>query len=176
MTTPAQPIIITGFMGAGKTTVAIALSRKLGCAMIDLDHFITERMGRTPQEIIDEDGEQLFRELETQALGDALETVGAQTIALGGGTWIQQENRALIAEHGGFTIWLDASFELCWKRIESSAGTRPLARVYEQAQELYQARSVFYQLADLHVAAGEGKRVELIVGEILSALPPTQRA
>jgi shikimate kinase len=86
MTERTQPIIITGFMGAGKTSIASALARRLACAMIDLDQFIREREGRTPQAIIDEDGEQRFREIEAQALREALETDGARIIALGGGT------------------------------------------------------------------------------------------
>src|SRR5438270_333739 len=65
-------IVITGFMGAGKTTVAVALSRLLGCASLDLDDLITAREGRPPQQLIDEDGEAAFRECETLALREAL--------------------------------------------------------------------------------------------------------
>ena len=43
-------IVIVGFMGSGKTTVAAALGRKLGCQVTDLDSFITEREGRSPAE------------------------------------------------------------------------------------------------------------------------------
>jgi len=82
-------------MGAGKTTVAAALARKLSCAMLDLDDLIKERSGRTPQEIIDEQGEQRFREIESEALRAALETKRARIIALGGGTWTIESNRAL---------------------------------------------------------------------------------
>lgn len=170
MTTPAQQIIITGFMGAGKTTVADALSRKLGCAMIDLDRFITQRTGRTPQAIIDEDGEQRFRELESQAMRDALETVGAQTIALGGGTWTGPVNRALIKERNGFTVWLDAPFELCWQRISSENSSRPLARDFNSARELYDGRRAVYDLAMLRVEVREDKSADAIALEIMDAL------
>ncbi|HKC62661.1 MAG TPA: shikimate kinase, partial [Pyrinomonadaceae bacterium] len=121
----ARPIVITGFMAAGKTTVAASLARKLSCSMIDLDEFITGREGRTPQEIIDEDGEQHFREIENKALRDALETKRARIIALGGGAWMIPANRARILEHNGFTVWLDAPFDLCWRRVESQSNTRP---------------------------------------------------
>ena len=61
------PVVITGFMGAGKTTVAAALAERLGCRAIDLDEFTAGREGRTAQMIIDEDGEPRFREIETEA-------------------------------------------------------------------------------------------------------------
>jgi shikimate kinase len=113
-----EPVVITGFMGAGKTTAAAALAERLHCRALDLDEFIAGRHGRTAQMIIDEEGEPRFRELETEALREALRT-DACVIALGGGAWTIERNRALVAEHGGLTVWLDAPFELCWERIES---------------------------------------------------------
>jgi shikimate kinase len=166
----AQSIIITGFMGAGKTTIALALSRRLSCTMVDLDDLITEREGRTPQAIIDEDGEERFRELETQALSEVLEADAMRIIALGGGTWTITHNRALIKEHEGFTVWLDAPFELCWRRIESEGSVRPLGRDSGAARELYDKRRAFYDKARLRVEACEAKTAEMIAAEIAYAL------
>ena len=171
MKTSSKRIFITGFMGAGKTTVASALALRLGCRMIDLDHFIAEREGRTAQQIIDEDGEARFRGIETQALREALLDEEARIIALGGGAWIQEENRELIAKDEGFAIWLDASFELCWRRIAKSVEARPLARDHEQALGLYYSRRNGYGLAHPHIKVDEGKDVEKIVAEIVSSLP-----
>jgi shikimate kinase len=151
------PIIITGFMGSGKTTVAQALARSLDCRSIDLDQLITERAGRTPKEIIEQDGESGFREIETRLLREALEQGAARVIALGGGAWIIQTNRDLIAAHNGFAAWLDAPFELCWQRITAAGRKRPLARSEEQARKLYEERRPVYELATLRVAvAGKG--------------------
>jgi len=170
MKTRAQPIVITGFMGAGKTTVATALARRLGCRMIDLDRFIADREMRTAQVIIDEDGEKSFREIETRALRDALETDDVYTIALGGGTWTISENRALIDEYSGITVWLDAPFELCWKRIVSENLPRPFARDFVSAQALHRDRRPIYELAKVHVEVVEGKGIVAIVEEIVMAL------
>jgi shikimate kinase len=158
-------------MGAGKTTTALALSRRLSCTMVDLDCLITEREGRTPQAIIDEDGEERFRQLETEALSEVLEADRAPSIiALGGGTWTIPHNRALINEHEGLTIWLDAPFELCLRRIESEGAKRPLGRDSGAARELYDKRRAFYDEAMLRVEAGEDKTAEMLAAEIAYAL------
>ena len=176
MNRQTRPIIITGFMGAGKTTVALILSRKLKCAMVDLDHFITERTGRTPQAIIDEDGEPRFREIESQVLRDALENQHARIIALGGGTWTISVNRALINAHGGFTVWLDAPFKVCWRRITNESKSRPLAREFDSARELYDRRRAFYDEAMLRIEVSEDKSADAIATEIIDALSREQES
>ena len=144
-------IVIVGFMGCGKTTVADALARKLGCAMIDLDSFITDREGRSPAEIIAQESEPSFRELETRALKVVLEENAARVLALGGGAWTIEANRALVAQHNCVSVWLDAPFELCWERIQSSGMSRPLAPERESARELYEARRMSYELAQVRI-------------------------
>ena len=151
-----QPIIITGFMGAGKTTVAQALARLLNCSVIDLDQMITEKEIRSPKEIIEQDGEPAFRDVETRRLREALVLEPHGVIALGGGAWTLQQNRDLIVQHHGYAVWLDAPFELCWQRIVAGEGGRPLAPNEEQARRLYAERRHFYELASLHLIA-DGK-------------------
>ena len=121
-------IIITGFMGSGKTTIARELALLMGREMLDLDHVIAEAEGRTAKEIIEQDGEDSFREIETRSLGEVLENSVPGVIALGGGAWTFERNRNLVIQHGGVTVWLDATFELCWKRIIGSGGGRPASR------------------------------------------------
>jgi shikimate kinase len=164
-------IVITGFMGAGKTTVARALARLLGCASLDLDDLITAREGRTPQQLIDEDGEAAFREAETRALREALASDEARVIATGGGTWTLERNRALVAAHGCLSVWLDAPFELCWERITGGGATtdRPFARDRERARELYDRRLADYRLASLRVRVTPRLGVEELADEIAAA-------
>ncbi len=167
-TTPR--IVITGFMGAGKTTVAAALARLLGCAAIDLDDRITAREGRTPQQLIDEDGEAAFREVETRALGEVLREEAARVVALGGGAWALARNRLLVQEHGCLAVWLDAPFELCWQRIGEDRGeVRPNARDPLRARTLYDARRHAYSLAALRVSVTPERSADDIAAEILSA-------
>ena len=151
-----QQIVIIGFMGTGKTTVARELGRKLSCLAVDLDESITRREGRSPNEIIEQDGEARFRELETQMLREVLGE-GPRVIAVGGGAWTIAANRQLIAEYEAITVWLDAPFDLCWKRIETGGEARPLARSRELAERLYRERRPSYEQADARVVVSENE-------------------
>jgi shikimate kinase len=169
--TLTRRVVITGFMGAGKTTVARALATRLGCAAIDADEFVTAREGQTPQRIIDREGEPRFREIESRALAEILADESSRVIALGGGAWTTKANRELIARHVCFTVWLDAPFELCWRRIARAGwNARPLARDREAALSRYEARRDLYALASRRVEADESKSVVMIAAEIENLL------
>jgi len=171
MNKPSRRIVLTGFMGAGKTTVAESLASHFDCRMVDLDALIAGREGRSIATIIDDDGEARFREMESRALVDALEFKAARVIALGGGTWTLENNRVLIEKQDCLTVWLDAPFELCWKRICSEGNLRPLARDKETAQRLFDLRRTSYALATLCVEVSEEKSVEDLTARIIEALP-----
>ncbi len=164
-----QPIVITGFMAAGKTTVAYALARLLDCDVVDLDQLITESECRSPKEFIEQDGETAFREVETKHLLKAIGLAPNLVIALGGGAWTIERNRRLIAEHNGFTVWLDAPFDLCWQRIGAGNVGRPLAPNKEQAQRLYDERQQFYALASLHLSDDGKTTVDELAATIAAA-------
>lgn len=159
-------IVIVGFMGCGKTSVAKALAVRFGCEMSDLDSFITAREGRSPAEIIEQDGESAFREIETRALQDVLEQNEARIVALGGGAWTIESNRALLARHNCLSIWLDVPFEVCWERIKSSDRNRPLAPDRESAQKLYESRRAIYELAQLRIKSSD----HLMPNEVVTAI------
>jgi shikimate kinase len=142
-------------MGCGKTRVARELARRLGVVMVDLDDQITRRTGRSPAQLIDEDGEPAFRRIETDTLRDVLHEGEARVIALGGGAWIQEANRQLVDQYDCASVWLDAEFETCWTRIEASQEDRPLGRTRDQAFALYQRRRPVYELAAVHIPVRE---------------------
>jgi shikimate kinase len=163
-------VVITGFMAAGKTTVALALARLLDDSAIDLDELVTESEGRTPQALIDEEGEDYFREAETRALQFALEHETARVIATGGGTWTLERNRAHVRAHVCLSVWLDAPFELCWQRIERAGNTRPLARDKAKALQLYQQRRGEYALAELQLRVTPEESADTLAEKIRQAL------
>ena len=158
------PIVITGFMGCGKSKVARELALRRNVVMVDLDVWITSRVGRSPAQLINEDGERAFRAIETNALRELLQSRNAGVIALGGGAWIEEANRELIDQYSCITVWLDTPFEVCWERIAASDEDRPLGRTREQAQALYDRRKPIYALAQLHIPFSPD-----VISEILAA-------
>jgi shikimate kinase len=144
-------LIITGFMGCGKTMVARELARRLNLKMVDLDDRITEREGRSPAQLINEEGEPSFRAIESEVLRELFESERACVISLGGGAWIEKRNRDLIEDYGCESVWLDVPFEVCWARIEASEEERPLGKARDQAQALYELRRPTYELAKVWV-------------------------
>lgn len=143
-------IALTGFMGVGKSSVARHLANMLRCERLDLDDHIEVRTGRTVVDIIDKEGEDAYRRIETESLHDALRKDRVRILSLGGGTWTIEENRSLIRDHGMTCVWLESSFEHCWKNMRASRKERPLARNKEAAKTLFDARQKLYCLADWH--------------------------
>ena len=163
-------IVIVGFMGCGKTVVAQVLSRLLDRPCVDLDARIEDVAGRTPAQIISEDGEQAFREKETAALRELLHRDEGSVVALGGGAWTIAVNRELISSVDSVVVWLETPFDVCWQRIEQDPQLRPMAPSRAAAEKLFAERLPFYGLADLRIAfAGESPAQ---IAENIAALLP----
>lgn len=163
-------VLLTGFMAAGKTTVAHALAHLLGVSALDLDDLVAAREGRNAQQLIDEEGETIFRDAETHALEEALRDEGTRVLATGGGAFTFERNRALVNAHRCLTVWLDAPFELCWERIQAGDNSRPLARDEAKARELYERRRAAYALAELRLRVRADATPEQLAHEIANAL------
>jgi shikimate kinase len=159
-------LVITGFMGSGKTRIARELAQRLNLEMIDLDERITQREGRSPAQLINDEGEAAFRSIESEILHELLAKAAACVIALGGGAWIEARNRALIAEYGCTSIWLDVPFEVCWTRIEASDEERPLGKTRAEAQARYDRRRPIYELAKIHIWVSPNEDLNDLVSRI----------
>jgi len=143
-------IAITGFMGVGKSSVARHLAQMLRVKRIDLDAVIEKSEGRKIADIIDKDGEANYRIIETQNLADVLAANETRILSLGGGTWTIQKNRDLLAEYGFTSVWLEASFDHCWRNITFGRKDRPLARNKIMTRKLFDDRQKVYCLAEWH--------------------------
>lgn len=159
-------IYLVGFMAAGKTTVARALARRLGWQAEDIDELIEARERRTVAEIFTRSGEPYFRSVEREILRLLL-PLRHVVVATGGGTFVDQENRATI-NRDGFSIWLDVPFEALLARTPSD-GRRPLAADRLQMEQLFAARQAAYSLAHVRIPVG-AMPAEAVAEQILDAV------
>jgi shikimate kinase len=143
---------LLGFMGVGKSTIGPLLAEKLGTRFYDLDLLIEDAEKLTIRQIFESRGEPYFRRKETELLMP-LTQLRNMVIALGGGTFVQQANRALICPTGT-TIWLNVPFALIQQRIQDPL-SRPLFHSPQEMELLFQQRLPFYQMADIEFPVGE---------------------
>ncbi len=142
-------LVLIGFMGAGKTTVARELADAQGVTPLDSDAMLTDRLGRTPAEAFAEAGEAEFRAQEEALVAELLEGARERdVIALGGGSVESARVRELLAGHT--TVLLEVSPETAWARVGAeSRGERPLAADRSAFEELHARRLPTYEaLAD----------------------------
>jgi shikimate kinase len=138
-------------MGAGKTTVARALSRRIGWRFEDIDHRIEARERRSVSAIFAREGEPYFRNAERAVLQELLPERHV-VIAAGGGTFVDPDNRATMLNDGA-VAWLDIPLARVMERVPTD-GRRPLASDREQMEQLYERRRVAYCLAHTRIDAG----------------------
>lgn len=137
-------------MGVGKSSVGRHLAQILNSERMDLDFFIEKNERRKIAAIIDTDGIDAYRKIESENLRRLLDETTAQVVSLGGGTWTIDANRELIKSKGLTSIWLESTFEHCWFNIKFSHKERPLARDKTKAKQLFEERKKIYCLADWH--------------------------
>lgn len=152
-------IYLVGFMGAGKTTAARELGKRLDWKVEDIDARIERAERRDIPTIFRESGEAFFRNKEREMLIDLLPERGT-VVASGGGTFVDAVNRELMLRDGG-VIWLDAPFSTVLQRIPLD-GRRPLASDRPGMEQLYNQRLAAYRQAHLRVDAGRGSVEELV--------------
>jgi shikimate kinase len=163
-------IFLTGFMGAGKTTVGRLLAERLGVPFVDLDPEIERQAGMSVREIFASRGEGEFRRLEREALAAALAQPDA-VIATGGGTVAFEANARLIGA-SGLAVFLNPPFATIAARIGGRGKLdRPLFQDEAQALALYRERLPAYHRADLTVDVAPGEdagevaaRIALLIG------------
>lgn len=157
-------IVLTGFMGSGKSTVAALLAERLTMPLIDMDSEIVRRAGgmSIPQ-IFDTFGETHFRDLESQVAASFAGSHSA-VISTGGGTPERAENMRALKSARSCVVFLDVPFSTVQQRLAERTD-RPLLRDPVKAQELHERRQKIYtQYADL-IVSGE-KTPEEICREI----------
>lgn len=168
-------VVLTGFMGAGKSTVGRLLSRQTGWEFLDLDTHIEIVTGKSAQELFASLGEVGFRQIESEVLAAALHR-SKVIIAPGGAVIDKDENQsALAGSPGSFVVFLDAPFETLIERCKrqeqvETATYRPLLHQTEIARARYETRRLLYAShAQLTVDVSE-KSPDEVLGVILAAV------
>jgi len=141
-------------MGAGKTTVGLALAHRLGWRFVDLDDVVEEQECCSIEEIFRVRGETGFREAEKKALLALLAQPHFQSLvlAVGGGAFVQPENAAALQQAGLRVVFLDASADELRRRCAEQGGRpRPLLGDEHRFRQLYEQRRASYMKADLRV-------------------------
>ncbi len=125
----AKNIVLTGFMGAGKSTVGMKLAERLKMQFVDLDKEIEKVTGMTISQIFKRYGEIRFRS-EESLMAAKLAKKENLVIATGGGTVLQESNIDTFRENG-LIICLEANPEDIFARVNRKKGTRPLLKKYD---------------------------------------------
>ncbi|MBN2390522.1 MAG: 3-dehydroquinate synthase [Anaerolineae bacterium] len=144
-------LILTGFMGTGKTTIGREAAERLARTFVDMDDEIVARAGKPIPRIFAEDGEPAFRAIEAAVCAD-LSARDGLVIATGGGALVNPANRAVM-QRGGVVICLDAKPDEILRRVGSDDG-RPLLNVPDPAAriaELLAARRDAYGAIPWHI-------------------------
>ena len=148
-------IILTGFMASGKTTIGIELAKMAGCAFVDTDSMIEKNEKRSINKIFETDGEEYFRDAETETAKKISKMNGA-VVSTGGGMILRAENIEHLRKNG-IVFFLDTDFEIIAKRLRVSDSTRPLANGQDinSLRKRYEDRLPFYNNCDYRIHISE---------------------
>lgn len=152
---PALPdrLFLVGFMGCGKSTLGRLLAERLRWEFVDLDARIEETAGLSITRLFETRGESYFRRLEHEALREVAAEGGRAIVAIGGGAFVGEVNRAVI-RRSGVSVWLDVPFRTISRRINGDR-RRPLAQTPDQIHHLFRSRLPYYHEADIRLRVGD---------------------
>lgn len=163
-------IILVGYMGCGKTTVGKNLARICGYTFLDTDERIEEKQGRSISDIFATDGENAFRDMETECIREMLEeNLEGMVISTGGGMVLREENRKLLKELG-IVVLLKIEPETVYDRIKGDT-KRPLLQCEDpltRIREMMLQRAEYYEKAAHEIVQVDGKKQQEIAELIFS--------
>ena len=164
-------IVLIGYRGTGKSTVAKILGQRLGRKVMSTDSEIVQEAGQTIPQIVEQHGWEHFRELETQMCRKLQEQTDL-IIDTGGGLILREENVQILKGHGTI-FWLTAEIPTIVKRISgdtqrpSLSGTKTFV---EEIEDILKERTPKYRAAADHVISTDQTTPQAIADSIISRL------
>ena len=159
-----KPVFFIGFMGAGKTSVSQQLAVQYGLASIDADEYLELREDRIIADIFAEDGEEAFRDIETDVLRD-LASRSPRLIGCGGGVVTKRAENADIVRENGYVIYLQVTADEAARRIPNT-DSRPMFKNLETARKTITERIPQYEAAAHYSIDTEGRTITDLADEI----------
>lgn len=163
-----RPVVLIGLMGAGKSAIGRKLAACLGLPFVDADHEIEAAAQMTVADIFECYGEPEFRRLEASVMARLLSD-GPSVLATGGGAFMNEGTRALVAE-AGVSVWLSADIDLLMARV-SRKSTRPLLKAPDPRtvmQSLIEQRYPVYATADVTVVSRDVSKEEMVEAVVVA--------
>ena len=163
-------IILIGFMGSGKTSVGECLAELISYHFQDTDQLIEKKLGDTINHIFTVQGEEYFRNLETNLIKELVLTLDQTVLSTGGGLPLREQNSELIKELG-YVVFLKASQQTTMERLQGD-GTRPLLQGEEletKVERMLEVRTPIYEKASHKIIVTDHKSVQQIAQLILEA-------
>ena len=164
-----RSIFLIGMMASGKSQTGPKLAELLRYKYIDLDKLIEKISKKTINEMFQEDGEEKFRELETNCLKETIK-IPSLVISTGGGIVTKPANWGVLRQ--GIIIWIDTKQEIILDRLKHDLENRPLLReqdLSERYMSIFESRKNLYSQADLRVEIGN-ENVEEVAKKIVYAI------
>jgi shikimate kinase len=158
--TPVR-IVLTGFMGSGKSTVGPLVAERLGWRFIDVDDVIQDESRTTIAEIFRDKGESAFRDLEHATIA-RLAVEENLVLALGGGAIEREDTRNLLLNSPGtILVHLEVELETTLTRCSGTEGTRPVLADHANLTARYERRLPLYRTAHVSIRADDKTPPEL---------------
>lgn len=163
-----KPVFFIGFMGAGKTSVSQQIAVTCGVASIDADEYLELREDRIIADIFAEDGEEAFRDIETDVLRD-LAARSPRLIGCGGGVVTKRPENAEIMREAGYVVYLKVTADGAAARIPNT-DSRPMFKNLETARKTIVEREPQYEAAANIAVQTEGRTIREVAEEVVEHL------
>ena len=164
-----RSIFLIGMMGCGKSKTGLKLASLLKYKYIDLDNLIEKLAKKSINQIFNDEGEDDFRELETNCLKETIK-IPSLVISTGGGIVTKSENWGILRQ--GIIAWIDLDKDIAIQRLKNEIKTRPLLQgnnLNDLYMSIFQSRENLYSQADLRIEVKK-ENIEEVAMKIIYAM------